>query len=81
MKNRILIYRDNGNIFLGEQEKQNINYYKTLRRYTYKEKYIYKGWKRTQQGTISVLVFSHEKWDYLELLRRKRNGFLGIRKY
>jgi len=77
---KTIIYADGGNRYFGEQENENLGYWKeygSIRLF----KYMYKGYRYFDNGMTSVIVFDNVKWSKEEKAKRKANGFLGIRQY
>lgn len=75
-----IIYRD-GSIFVKEIEtEKSASFWK---KYGQEKgyKYMYKGYRHIPHGREQVVVFDKKAWSYARLLRRKDNGFLGIRTY
>jgi len=87
MKNeKVLMYRDNGEIFLGEYSiQQKLSYYKWVgkqknQKYMYKG-YYYKLYEEEGNNKYIVIVYTNTKWNSGEIAKRKANGFKGIREY
>ena len=84
---KTLIYRDNGEVYLGEHTIQNLSYWRWYGRQK-NQKYMYKGYRYLNYINNCfdkikdiVIVYTNNKWYNGELVKRKANGFLGIREY
>ncbi len=75
-----IIYRD-GTIFVKEIEAEKSASF--WRKYGQEKgyKYMYKGYLYIPHGRAQVVVFDKIPWSYAVILKRKDNGFLGIRTY
>ena len=75
-----IVYADGGDRFFGEQEDENLNYWKeygSIRLF----KYMYKGFRYFDGKKDIVIVYDNTRWYDGEKAKRKANGFLGIREY
>ena len=75
-----LVYQEGGELYSGKLRDRPLNFWKKFGKQNY-YKYLYKGFRYYENGIVSVVVYSREKWSDEEKLRRKDNGFLGIREY
>lgn len=75
-----LVYKDSGEIYLGENTIKNLDYWKWIGR-SNKQKYMYKGYRYFEGKKENVVVYSKTQWHQGELAKRKANGFLGIKEY
>jgi len=76
----MIIYLNGGNTYIGEKEditiKELIEYGKK-----YGQKYLYLGYRYYNNKKDKVAVFDKRKWSKKEIVRRNKNGFLGIKEY
>lgn len=75
-----IVYRSGGDIYLGEMINKTLLYWKSLGK-RFNQKYLYKGYRYYDNKKDSVIVFDDVLWSKDELFKRKKNGFLGIKKY
>ena len=77
---KTIIYRNGGEIYLGEHNIQNLSYWLYTGRIK-NQKWLYKGYRYFKNKKDIVVVFDIVKWAIKEKTKRKKNGFLGIREY
>ena len=77
---KTIIYRDSGNIYLGEHSMQDLSYWKWYGEQK-NERYMYKGYRYLGDKKDIVIVYSRRRWNNKEVERRKSNGFKGIKEY
>ena len=77
---KTIVYKNGGNVYLGKQKIQSLKFW-IKKGKELNQKYLYKGYRYYNNQKDIVIVYDNDNWDKKEIEKRRKNGFLGIKKY
>jgi len=75
-----IAYKNGGDGYLGHLYDKTLDEWKKLGR-SLRQKFMYKGYRYLGGTKDTVVVYDTARWSAAERIRRKVNGFLGIKEY